>query len=92
METLKLNTSEIANIKNLVAQFAESEDKSKSLKENLVDFYMRNFSGVEGEESSTDTIDALIKGIQIFNTQLSDALKQDIETGEVKVTEYGSHS
>lgn len=87
METLKLNTSEIANIKNLVAQFAESEDKSKSLKENLVDFYMRNFSGVEGEESSTDTIDALIKGIQIFNTQLSDALKQDIETGEVNYIE-----
>ena len=83
METFKFNASEIANIKNLVAQFAEGEDKSKSLKENLVDFYMRSFSGVEGEESSTDTIDALIKGIQIFNTQLSEALKQDIETGEV---------
>ena len=83
METMKLKKSEIDYVKTLAAQFAESEDKEKTLKENLVEFFMGHFSEEVGRKSATETIERITSGITTFNEQLSEALKKDLEAGKV---------
>ena len=83
METLKFKESEIELVKNLSIQFAETENKDKSLKENLVDFYMRSFQGQVGSKTATKIIEDITSGITTFNEQLTVALKKATEDGEV---------
>ena len=87
METMKLKKSEIDYVKTLAAQFAESEDKEKTLKENLVEFFMGHFSDEVGRKSATETIERIASGITTFNEQLSEALKKDLEAGKVDYLE-----
>lgn len=94
METLKFKKSEIDFVKKLSVQFTETEDKEKSLKENLVDFYMNSFPGQVGSKTATKVIEDITLGITTFNEQLTEALKQAGEDGEVNyiaaLTEAGA--
>ena len=94
METLRFKKSEIDFVKKLGVQFTETEDKEKSLQENLVDFYMNSFPGQVGSKTATKVIEDITLGITTFNEQLTEALKQAGEDGEVNyiaaLTEAGA--
>ena len=84
---LKLSENELKHVNTLVEQFVSTQDKNKTLKENLVDFYLNYFPGIH-PKNAEGVIDGFIKGITLFNDTLSDALKQDIENGKVDFTSH----
>lgn len=85
--TLKLSENEVKHVSTLVEQFIASQDKDKTLKENLVDFYLNQFPGIH-PKNAEGIVDGFIKGITLFNDTLSDALRQDIEKGKVDFTSH----
>lgn len=87
---LSLSEDEIDTINTLVQEYTTAQNTDKSVKENLIDFYMTKFPGVHPKNAG-DIIDSMINGITIFNDTLNDALKQDIENGEINFTTHLSN-
>ena len=86
MNVLSLRKHEIQTVENLHKEYLRMEDSSKSLKDNLVSFYLSQHPGMLIDNART-VVEGLVKGVTTFNETLNDALRQDIETGKVNYLE-----
>lgn len=84
---LNLSPTECVSVNSLTHQFITSQNKTKTLKENLIDFYLVKFPGVH-PKNAEDIIDSITRGITIFNNTLNEALKQDINNGQIDFTAH----
>lgn len=85
---IKFTKKEADTINGIYNKFANNEDKSTNLKDNLVKFYMEQREGVTPEEAER-VLDSIVKGVENFNKELSEALKNDSVDFSLKLIDAG---
>lgn len=73
---INLTKEELLKIQELSTEFNNNEDKSLSLNENLITFYLNQRPGTSKEESEK-ILEGLTKGVRLFHEEMTDALKNE---------------
>ncbi len=76
MKKFDLTPEEAQQVKTMTETFLQTEDPSKSIKENMIGFYAAQFDNIAQEEIET-TVDKLIQGTRTLTETYAQALQNE---------------
>lgn len=78
MMNIRISKEEALKVQQLFAAYNESENQECTVEENLINFYLKQYPGVSIEEAR-EVVQALRKGVGMFNENLNKAFKEELD-------------